>query len=109
VFFFTSRRRHTRFSRDWSSDVCSSDLLAVGDLDRQPAQHEDHLVVDDFDVGEFEHFVPVPAGGGTWVPPPALLMVVYVRSGHPEIGRASCREREESWRAPIPPNKSRPQ
>src|SRR5690606_41164435 len=26
VFFFTSRRRHTRFSRDWSSDVCSSDL-----------------------------------------------------------------------------------
>src|SRR5690606_39712988 len=28
VFFFSSRRRHTRFSRDWSSDVCSSDLLA---------------------------------------------------------------------------------
>src|SRR5690606_39706878 len=24
-FFFSSRRRHTRFSRDWSSDVCSSD------------------------------------------------------------------------------------
>src|SRR5690606_40264021 len=28
-FFFSSRRRHTRFSRDWSSDVCSSDLLAA--------------------------------------------------------------------------------
>src|SRR5690606_38190622 len=27
-FFFSSRRRHTRFSRDWSSDVCSSDLQA---------------------------------------------------------------------------------
>src|SRR5690606_41071528 len=26
-FFYSSRRRHTRFSRDWSSDVCSSDLL----------------------------------------------------------------------------------
>src|SRR6266700_4295425 len=26
VFFFSSRRLHTRFSRDWSSDVCSSDL-----------------------------------------------------------------------------------
>src|SRR5207302_7729253 len=26
-FFFSSRRRHTRFSRDWSSDVCSSDLV----------------------------------------------------------------------------------
>src|SRR5690606_40658746 len=25
-FFFSSRRRHTMFSRDWSSDVCSSDL-----------------------------------------------------------------------------------
>src|SRR5207302_641180 len=28
-FFFSSRRRHTRFSRDWSSDVCSSDLFAA--------------------------------------------------------------------------------
>src|SRR2546422_11114184 len=27
VFFFSSRRRHTRCSRDWSSDVCSSDLF----------------------------------------------------------------------------------
>src|SRR5690606_14465626 len=27
LFFFSSRRRHTRFSRDWSSDVCSSDLM----------------------------------------------------------------------------------
>src|SRR2546429_5357375 len=25
IFFFSSRRRHTRCSRDWSSDVCSSD------------------------------------------------------------------------------------
>src|SRR6266498_5314385 len=28
-FFFSSRRRHTRCGRDWSSDVCSSDLHAV--------------------------------------------------------------------------------
>src|SRR5690625_7424025 len=27
TFFFSSRRRHTRWPRDWSSDVCSSDLL----------------------------------------------------------------------------------
>src|SRR5690625_8005581 len=32
-FFFPSRRRHTRWPRDWSSDVCSSDLL---DHARQP-------------------------------------------------------------------------
>src|SRR2546422_3256844 len=29
-FFFSSRRRHTRCSRDWSSDVCSSDLARAG-------------------------------------------------------------------------------
>src|SRR2546427_8476901 len=29
VFFFSSRRRHTRFDCDWSSDVCSSDLRAA--------------------------------------------------------------------------------
>src|SRR5256886_17306787 len=30
AFFFSSRRRHTRFDCDWSSDVCSSDLGLVG-------------------------------------------------------------------------------
>src|SRR5256885_11082913 len=29
VFFFSSRRRHTRLQGDWSSDVCSSDLGAI--------------------------------------------------------------------------------
>src|SRR2546422_3466748 len=32
LFFFSSRRRHTRCSRDWSSDVCSSDLSVSHDL-----------------------------------------------------------------------------
>src|SRR2546429_4583174 len=36
-FFFSSRRRHTRCSRDWSSDVCSSDLV----------DHVDDHVVDE--------------------------------------------------------------
>src|SRR2546422_1812738 len=31
-FFFSSRRRHTRCSRDWSSDVCSSDLFRAEDV-----------------------------------------------------------------------------
>src|SRR5690606_40997773 len=34
-----SRRRHTRFSRDWSSDVCSSDLLRIGDAFRRERLH----------------------------------------------------------------------
>src|SRR3712207_289166 len=29
LFFFSSRRRHTRYWRDWSSDVCSSDLTSI--------------------------------------------------------------------------------
>src|SRR4030043_1657213 len=37
-FFFSSRRRHTRCSRDWSSDVCSSDLHG----DRQPDELDPH-------------------------------------------------------------------
>src|SRR3712207_8153924 len=41
-FFFSSRRRHTRYWRDWSSDVCSSDL---GDLGADPGRR-DGLAVD---------------------------------------------------------------
>src|SRR3712207_8307907 len=37
AFFFSSRRRHTRYWRDWSSDVCSSDL----------PEHQAALLVDD--------------------------------------------------------------
>src|SRR3712207_7935392 len=32
VFFFSSRRRHTRYWRDWSSDVCSSDLEQLAEV-----------------------------------------------------------------------------
>src|SRR3712207_8458980 len=41
-FFFSSRRRHTRYWRDWSSDVCSSDLgpQAVHDQDRVQAARQ---------------------------------------------------------------------
>src|SRR5206468_5678243 len=34
-FFFSSRRRHTRSDRDWSSDVCSSDLAGRGGIPRE--------------------------------------------------------------------------
>src|SRR5690606_40807843 len=42
-FFFSSRRRHTRFSRDWSSDVCSSDLgelINESVTEKEPAKEE---------------------------------------------------------------------
>src|SRR2546429_2119779 len=43
LFFFSSRRRHTRCGRDWSSDVCSSDLgVAEGFRHRQERLHQRH-------------------------------------------------------------------
>src|SRR5687768_18038813 len=38
-FFFSSRRRHTRCSRDWSSDVCSSDL-EYGEAGRESLEQQ---------------------------------------------------------------------
>src|SRR2546430_3856977 len=43
-FFFSSRRRHTRFDCDWSSDVCSSDLIAeVIERKFRVRYHRDHV------------------------------------------------------------------
>src|SRR3712207_8448068 len=44
-FFFSSRRRHTRYWRDWSSDVCSSDL--EGDVALEPVVGAVDAHVDD--------------------------------------------------------------
>src|SRR5438309_5536963 len=51
IFFFSSRRRHTRWNCDWSSDVCSSDLIRdlehrgerrrYGEEQRRPLPRED--------------------------------------------------------------------
>src|SRR5256885_5026320 len=86
-FFFSSRRRHTRLQGDWSSDVCSSDLLLgqrAVDLDepRLP-QHQPALLETAEDLaGE-----------------PARHRVRLDQDQSPldrqtaQIGRASCRER----------------
>src|SRR2546422_10232732 len=112
-FFFSSRRRHTRCSRDWSSDVCSSDLeaehsLAVGQVrawagvlhhDRLPARQVAQRAIADPRVLEFH-----ARRLGTAELAARLLNVSAVRLGAagnlarvshppPEIGRASCRER----------------
>src|SRR5690349_23785865 len=44
LFFFSSRRRHTRSLRDWSSDVCSSDLLVYDDACPNVAQARSNLL-----------------------------------------------------------------
>src|SRR5256886_2140957 len=66
VFFFSSRRRHTRFDCDWSSDVCSSDLQiapAPGDhiaYSSAPSKFHEHRVV----VNQHSEFRPLSACGG---------------------------------------------
>src|SRR5436309_4159143 len=85
IFFFSSRRRHTRFSRDWSSDVCSSDLekLAAGNLKSLIGFDETELD----DTGNIELRCWACAAG-------ALGELL-------KIGRASCRERVEIFVAGV--------
>src|SRR2546422_9636442 len=54
-FFFSSRRRHTRCSRDWSSDVCSSDL---GDINLSAAAPPVHPIEIDSKKGGIELTLP---------------------------------------------------
>src|SRR2546430_12493565 len=51
VFFFSSRRRHTRFDCDWSSDVCSSDLRAEGSRGARRGPGDDRHRTGGPDVG----------------------------------------------------------
>src|SRR2546430_11361451 len=87
-FFFSSRRRHTRFDCDWSSDVCSSDLVPGG-VRRRPGLQEDRLPLSPLrgaaspGVREADR---APADAGRRRPRP------HARR-RAEIGRASCRER----------------
>src|SRR5438445_1546616 len=86
-FFFSSRRRHTRYWRDWSSDVCSSDLVTVFRLDRDPLDGEacDQQPLRRDDGGRPGALVPVgrPAADGGDA----------LGERRRQIGRASCRER----------------
>src|SRR5476651_2796768 len=45
-FCFSSRRRHTRYWRDWSSDVCSSDLTYYSHIEAA-VDHKPHFTMDD--------------------------------------------------------------
>src|SRR5207249_8581446 len=95
-FFFSSRRRHTRSKRDWSSDVCSSDLpvlpaalmiewLAHGALHPNPGLA--FAGFDDFRVLK----------GVSLSDSPVTLRVLAAKAERDgEVGRASCRERVAS-------------
>src|SRR5205809_6829523 len=75
-FFFSSRRRHTRCSRDWSSDVCSSDLLR-----RRSGPGSDRCAA--------------RAGRRAASRPARDRLRLSALAWGRKIGRASCRERVE--------------
>src|SRR5688572_32532956 len=84
IFFFSSRRRHTRFDCDWSSDVCSSDLTfsanttgnALGDFLLGSLTESRQSMPST--LSPYQHYAAIYAQD-TW-------------RVSPKIGRASCRE-----------------
>src|SRR5690606_39944997 len=97
--------RHTRFSRDWSSDVCSSDLVCAGGggdelgqmLGTQPQR--DHVLRRARRQKLFDGWVGLVDGceGADSDEGPELVDEAHLVGLEDEIGRASCRERE--WTA----------
>src|SRR5256886_12917699 len=88
MFFFSSRRRHTRFDCDWSSDVCSSDLGVPASSD--PAR----ILVAGCGTGQ-----NAIAAAKRFSDASVLAIdfsrasLAYAMRKTREIGRASCRER----------------
>src|SRR3989440_9455786 len=85
-FFFSSRRRHTRSDRDWSSDVCSSDLIAPKDPEVGAGRVDENAVAGGAEAGNLRLDRALD-GLDAREPKPRR------RLAHAQIGRASCRER----------------
>src|SRR5439155_2375569 len=95
-FFFSSRRRHTRWPRDWSSDVCSSDLTEYAMVDRD----------DDLRIGIKTSAITLGrADVAVVMCCYAAYLAIWAAALYEripswaiglKIGRASCRERGES-------------
>src|SRR5436309_15978069 len=89
-FFFSSRRRHTRFSRDWSSDVCSSDL------DREVGSLLDVLPEDAVTIVMSDHGATPMMGGlcfNDWLIQEGFL---HMRSEERRVGK-ECRSRWSTY------------
>src|SRR3712207_8415996 len=82
AWFFSSRRRHTRYWRDWSSDVCSSDLSGQAPVPVPGcARGGERLGDGRLDRGRRRQHRPAD--------------VHVVEDGQGKIGKGSCREREQ--------------
>src|SRR5699024_11576402 len=74
-FFFSSRSRHTRSKRDWSSDVCSSDLTLLNLIPRIFKATSGEILIDGREVNEW----------------PLKDLRDTIGLVPQQIGRASCR------------------
>src|SRR5690606_40665901 len=95
-------RRHTRFSRDWSSDVCSSDLASQADPDDawQPGDCRSIFTFPDDEKliqQEFAKNVPfaLSVAESAARPDRPVSALGLEAADFTQIGRASCRERVE--------------
>src|SRR5207302_4146230 len=89
-FFFSSRRRHTRFSRDWSSDVCSSDLPRIEEVIAREEKLVEFIIdkhPDDFSLELFKKEYDYYSRDLLDEVEPTFVFFLH------KIGRASCRER----------------
>src|SRR5207237_7795975 len=86
-FFFSSRRRHTRFKCDWSSDVCSSDLATM------PREGHASIYIDGRKLSNEVRVYLEPLAN---VREPGAFADDLKALGATKIGRASCRERVET-------------
>src|SRR5437870_9016986 len=89
MFFFSSRRRHTRWPRDWSSDVCSSDLMHLNQpvvgIAATPTGRGYWLVAADGGIFTFGRARFYGSTGAMHLNSPIVGMAA-------KIGRASCRK-----------------
>src|SRR5207245_6633963 len=93
-FFFSSRRLHTRCYRDWSSDVCSSDLyLGYAETAFFGGRSSAHIRKIAVPVVYTDFLSMYPTVNSLM----DLWRFVTARKIKVEIGRASCRGREERW------------
>src|SRR5256885_15295264 len=83
-FFFSSRRRHTRLQGDWSSDVCSSDLVQL-----TLSQRVVHQIAGDLRGARADELMKLVNEENHL----SLRVRGFVENRLQKIGRASCRER----------------
>src|SRR5439155_10972646 len=81
-FFFSSRRRHTRWPRDWSSDVCSSDLCATGCAEDDAARLLATKLREIPNVSEYTHLRLTEVGSSG----PRPLRILW-RIAEPQVGK----------------------